>query len=483
MLKNQERITVSEQYFSDQFRKRLTLYLFGSIGSLLAIIFGLDAFSRGEKTFGVVLITIALGTTLTMFLIKKAKDVTIPSYIMVGLMFIANFYLLLVVAVRDDTAHLWNYIAPPIFLFASNRRVGSVLIISLIVITILSFEFMPDTKDIYDTFYKARFYATFFTVIMLSYIYEFIRERTYLAFKQADQEKEEFLDQVLQQKEEIESQKNQLEDVNKVIAKTNHLLTNSINYAKHIQDSILPEINTFSNLFSNSFIYYQPRDIVSGDFYWFTEVENRKYAAVVDCTGHGVPGAFMSMIGCTLLNEIVLYRNVKSTSEILDHLDKRVIQTLNQSDYKSMDDGMDISIMCLDNKTKTVSLSLASQHCYLIKSDSVKRIEGNPYSIGGILSIDSKKEFESYSFAKKEIDRLYLTTDGYLDQFGGPANQKYMSQRFEKLILESTNVKISQQRNIIQNEMIDWMSYNPLKNAQIDDILVLGIDFSDQSSN
>lgn len=469
-----------DRYFSGQFRKKLILYLFASIGSLLALIFGIDAIYRQEYTFASVLLFICAGLAIILTFLWKVKDLTLISLIGALFMLLANIFLITFVARTDDTAPLWHFIAPPIFLFATNRRTGSLLIIILFLVTIGSFELIPELKEHYNWFFKARFYSSFLTVSILSYITEFVRERTYKAFQNADRDKGLYVDQVLQQNEEIQSQRDQLEKTNAVISKTNCLLTDSISYARYIQEAILPDISHLRATLPQGFIFFRPRDIVSGDFYWFSKHQDSFFIAAVDCTGHGVPGAFMSMIGNTLLNEIVNEKKITSPAAILNELDNGIERILQQHhrDEKSRDDGMDISLCRIDVNQKKLTYALAGHFSYIRTPEGIQRLTGNVQSIG---HKGHSKNFTSFSENTLDISdsmQLYLFTDGYLDQFGGPANTKFMVTRFESLLEQCKEISMSEQEYVFKNAFNEWKNFRPQTTRQIDDVLVMGFDLS-----
>jgi len=286
---------------------------------------------------------------------------------------------------------------------------------------------------------------------------------------------------ITRQKEEIELQRNEL-------SLKNQHITASINYAKRIQDAILPSREELSNHFPNHFVFFRPKDIVSGDFYWYYPISHSSpllegnknktldaefsggvIFAVVDCTGHGVPGAFMSMIGNTLLNKIVNEQKIIQPAEILNHLQAGIVQALHQ-ESRSQDDGMDISI-CLFNKEKNKIIFAGANHSmFIIHENSVQEIKGDIYSIG---SLFSKK---NAAFTQKEIllhnnSNLYFFTDGFADQVGEISGKRYLTKQLEKLLLRAASFGINEQKEVITKTFEDWRG-NCL---QIDDVLLAGI--------
>ncbi|PLX08659.1 MAG: hypothetical protein C0594_05990 [Marinilabiliales bacterium] len=278
------------------------------------------------------------------------------------------------------------------------------------------------------------------------------------------------------QNEEISAQKDQLAEINEVLEKKNTHITDSIKYAKLIQEAILPSIETLNQYLNDYFILFKPRNIVSGDFYWFAEVDNRIYLAAVDCTGHGVPGAFMSMIGNTLLNEIVKSRKIKSPAAILKELHNGVLESLKQgaTTEDQRDDGMDISLCCINRQKEELIVAIANHYAFLVQNNQLIRINGDVFSVGQIELKDIETKFTDHKFSTAEPSQLYMFSDGYADQFGGPKGQKFMMKRFSDLIEKNCNLPMSEQHNQLEKAYDDWVNEG-VKYQQIDDIIVLGL--------
>jgi serine phosphatase RsbU (regulator of sigma subunit) len=255
------------------------------------------------------------------------------------------------------------------------------------------------------------------------------------------------------------------------IENKNMQITDSINYSKRIQTAILPPAELLSQNFKNFFIHYAPRDIVSGDFYWYSELNNKLYFIVVDCTGHGVPGALMSMIGNTLLTEIVNQMEVSEPGEILNQLNKGVKHSLRQSgaDFVSQDDGMDVSVVCIDKKDPSVLKYACANHSIFIKANNkVIELTGDIYSIGGDFG-KTEKQFENKTHKLEPNSFIVMSTDGYYDQFGGPKDSKYLISRFEEFILK-TDLEKGDVAEVFAKEIEIWRG----QQRQTDDILVAG---------
>lgn len=280
------------------------------------------------------------------------------------------------------------------------------------------------------------------------------------------------------------------------IRKQKEELTDSIEYASRIQRALLPPEHMLANHDLDHFILFRPRDIVSGDFYWFGENKGKIFIVAADCTGHGVPGAFMSMLGISFLDEIVIKSGISETNKILDALRNHVITSLRQTG-KSMDestkDGMDLAMVAIDEKTHDIQYSGAYNPLYAIRkltNDEKARISkgmeleterGTIYNDEHLLyqiradhmpiGISEKDHKFTSSVINEQGATIYLFSDGYVDQFGGPMGKKFMSRNFKKLLLDIQHLSMDKQRERLNDELISWMG----DISQIDDILVIGI--------
>jgi serine phosphatase RsbU (regulator of sigma subunit)/tetratricopeptide (TPR) repeat protein len=276
----------------------------------------------------------------------------------------------------------------------------------------------------------------------------------------------------------IQKQKRVIEEQKKVVDSKNTSITDSINYAKRIQQAKLPHRDEISASLPGSFVLFKPKDIVSGDFYFFHKIpaqkdgsgDERIFLAVADCTGHGVPGAFMSMIGTEKLEDAVAQS--KDTAEILTLLDKGIRASLRQSDsIESTRDGMDIAICCISKKEKTLTYSGAHIPLWIVRNQQsvVEKVKATKKAIGGLR--DDSHLFDRHELRWQEGDTFYLTTDGYADQFGGKKGKKLMTKRFKSLLLEIQHKSMNDQEKHLDDFAEKWKS----NMEQVDDILVIGV--------
>ena len=270
---------------------------------------------------------------------------------------------------------------------------------------------------------------------------------------------------------EVVKQKDELEKQRDKIAEQNKNITDSIEYAQRIQSAILPPDDYVKELLPERFILFLPRDIVSGDFYWISSKNGRIISVAADCTGHGVPGGFMSMLGVAFLNEIVNKSpdNVKA-SDILDELREQVINSLHQTGKTGeSQDGMDISLFILDWKNKKIEFAGANNPLIVIRNSDIIEIKGDKMPIG--IHMRADEPFSNHVVDLKKNDVVYSFSDGFHDQFGGVDGKKFMTKNFKQLLLKIHDKPMDEQRNILEDTLVEWQgSYE-----RVDDILVIGV--------
>jgi len=268
--------------------------------------------------------------------------------------------------------------------------------------------------------------------------------------------------EVVKQKEEIEHQTEKISELYTEV-------TDSIKYAKRLQDAILPPAELVDALLPNSFVLFKPKDIVSGDFYWVEEKNDKTYFAAVDCTGHGVPGAFMSILGNNSLKEAL--RDNDTPGAILDGLNKGISQTLHLNAAGSTTkDGMDLALCCYDSNTRVLEYAGAYNPLYLIRNGEVEQIKADKFPIGSFFD-ENPKKYTNHVIQLEKGDDIYIFSDGYADQFGGPKGKKFMYKRFRDYLLTLTGKNMYEQGNHLNNTLEEWKG--PLE--QIDDVIVIGV--------
>ncbi len=275
--------------------------------------------------------------------------------------------------------------------------------------------------------------------------------------------------QILFQNEAIQQKSEEIRQQNEEISKQHKEIVDSINYAKRIQQAILPTEHILSEMISEHFVFFKPRDIVSGDFYWAKQIKNYTICAVADCTGHGVPGAFMSMLGTSFLNEIVTSRSMDSSGEILDKLRNKVKKSLNQTGADGeQKDGMDISFVIIDNETYELDFAGAYNSLYILRNNKIYTLNADRQPIGIFIK---EIPFTSRKFKLEKGDCIYALTDGYIDQFGGTDGSKFKIKRFKDLLLQIYTKPMSEQIEILDSIFTEWKQ----NMDQIDDVLVFAV--------
>jgi len=272
-------------------------------------------------------------------------------------------------------------------------------------------------------------------------------------------------DKIKKQRDAIKIQKNKIEEINKNMG-------DSINYARRIQNAVFPPVRLLNELFPDNFLIFQPQQTVSGDFFWVTYYQGKKIVTVSDCTGHGVPGAFMSMLGITMLNELVHTTGITEASEIMNHLKTDVIRALRQDETEIIaGDGMDMALCVYDPATSVLQYSGAFNPLVIFSEGNMQVIDADPMPVG--LGAIRERKFNQHEFKMNKGDIIYLFSDGYTDQFGGEKGKKFSRRRFLDLLQEIHKRPMKFQEQRLTDTLRKWMK----DEQQIDDITVMGIRF------
>jgi serine phosphatase RsbU (regulator of sigma subunit) len=305
--------------------------------------------------------------------------------------------------------------------------------------------------------YASPYHLIFYSVLVISLVLFIIKSQTFTLIRTRKllSEKEETLNQIQWQMTELASK--------------NKSITDSLIYAQRIQEALLPSEDYFRGYLRESFIFYKPKDIVSGDFFWIEEKEGRIFIIAADCTGHGVPGALMSMIGHELLDKIINIDKVLQPSQILEILSKGLEKIFSREKNVGtiIHDGMDIAICVVDRPNRKIQFSGAFLPLYIIRDNRLIELKGDKHFIGmtppGVTYTNTEMEL-------MKDDMMYLFSDGYIDQFGGADNKKFMYRRFRYLLMTIYHFPVEDQKSILEENIKSWMGGNP----QIDDMLVIG---------
>lgn len=321
--------------------------------------------------------------------------------------------------------------------------------------------------EINAPFWKKTWFYTASSILLVAGIYLIILWRTRSLIRAR-----ELLRRLVDEKTLLlKQEKENVEQIKFVLEEKNKDITDSINYAKRIQEAILPSNEAIQKNFPKAFIYYKPKDIVSGDFYWFLEIEAYYFIAAVDCTGHGVPGAFMSLIATTLLNEIVKNKKISSPCDILQSLNDGIIEALKQTESEnSSRDGMDMALCRVDKQKEKLVFSGAARPFYHIRNTNLTEVKGQGYPIGGHYGLMNLK-YTNFEMDLEPDDMFYITSDGFADQFRYDDKKKFSTKRLKALLLEIAGLSPEAQQERLNSEFEIWKG----DAKQIDDILIVGI--------
>lgn len=268
---------------------------------------------------------------------------------------------------------------------------------------------------------------------------------------------------------ETKAKEKRLEETNQQLIEQNKDIKDSLYYAQRIQQSILQNPNMLDTFFSESFLLYKPKDIVSGDYYWFYENEQYKYIAAIDCTGHGVPGAMMSMVANSIFKEVFINKKITDPSLILNSLDDELGKAINTNQDATFNDGMDVAIIRIDKATNELVFSGAFRSILISQNNTLIELKGSRYPIGFYSGIS--KVFENTRFQLQKNDTVYLYTDGFIDQFGGERNKKLNKTNFKELLTTIADMTLVEQEAFLDYSFNNWKQ----DNEQTDDVLVIGI--------
>ncbi len=334
----------------------------------------------------------------------------------------------------------------------------------------------------YRTYWAYVFYVIFFVIFVYILIKLKIRhlqkenDKLEKIVKERTDEITKQNEEILQQKEEIEAIADNLKNANEKILQSNkeiktknRQITDSIQYAKRIQTAAMPKHEQIKELLPSHFIFFKPRDIVSGDYYWIREIKDFIIVMAADCTGHGIPGAFMSMLGISLYNEIARRPEITNLAQSLNYLRSELKNTLDQtSEYEETKDGIDLSVIAIDRKNHKLQYAGANNPIFVVQNNELKMYEADKMPVGVSLI---EQPFTNQTIDINDGDLVYLFSDGYIDQFGGEKYRRFTRQRFQRLIEACKDKPIDEQYEIIKNTHEKWRN----NTMQLDDILVIGL--------
>lgn len=443
--------------------------------SFLWILFGIWLFILEFYLAFTINISSAFVCFLVLYLNEKHKHIVsfyiFQLWMLIGVLFLTLNY------GRDSGTHyiLIPWLATSSFLFEKPQHSAPLFLLGFV--SFIGVEYFHHNYEYLDkyTIPYIQWIMAIMSIILFRLVAEYFKKDSYKYQKQINDKNkklEEQRDEIMLQKELLAEQNIEIEEQNNSLSKVLNQLRASVTYARRIQDAILLPEYLLSEYLEKFFIFHKPKDIVSGDFYWFREIYGKTIIVIADCTGHGVPGAFMTAISNTLLNQIVEINKLTSPSSILKELQSRLTYTLHQKLYgDKISDGMDISICTIDNETDTLLYSGAKRPLYVFRGGDLTVYKGEPFSIGN--TVTNNVAFKDIEISINHKDRFYMFSDGYADQFGGKFKRKMKIKTFKEYLSKIQSVPINEHKKLLGNYLAKWQQHND----QVDDILIFGFEY------
>ncbi|MHC1702312.1 MAG: SpoIIE family protein phosphatase [Tenuifilaceae bacterium] len=501
-------------------RKVTLINLFALCGIFYLLFYSHRMYVLGDHMLSYIYIYCILVIILMQIYLRLRKRIQIVSHVLaIGLMCLEIFFLY-----RNGSTKLnissyyifpgiyWYYIYPPFTLFMLGRKIGSLYNIALICISIFFFKSNYFANELYDNEFIVRLLSIYSAIFFFSFFFESIRSITFDAYdktqskntkllklisvknaylKKSNTELSQLTEEISTQMEYLKVLNTELQDQNDKIANQNIKLEeqsyeilaqrdllmqykqnidDSILYASYIQQALLPGEELLKDNFPDHFVLYKPRNIIGGDFYFIKKIDEQVIIAAADCTGHGIPGALLSMLGIASLSEIVHRREIYSTSMMLSDMRREVMQVLSRKDnIYDAKDGMDISLCKINLNTLDLQFSGAYNPIFLIRNSVITILKADKVMVGN--SINENRIFTHQNIQLEKNDCLYLFSDGYSDQLGGNFRKKFLMRNFQELLVKISQDDLTTQKSILIQNFEKWKGIND----QTDDVMVLGI--------
>ncbi len=505
---------VFNHFDNDDAKRSLAIHFFTYIGIFSLIVFGINGIIDRNYTYTFIIFGFLAVTVGLLFYLKYSQNISVAAHLIVSLLFIFNLIIFAELA-QNGTGLFWFYIFPLIAIFMLGHKTGSIYALILVTIIALQIKYQfIETSNTYNTNIISRFVFTYFVVVILTNIFEYMRvisvrnflkmyqEKTEL-LKQSDAQKEQIAaladeetainEELKQQNEEMLTINNEIEKKQRLIEKQNEELSKTldivtrqqekitdinsdlragIQYAKTIQDALLPNEQEVAKYFSDFFILSRPKLAVSGDFYYINKVDDWIIFAVADCTGHGVPGGFLTMLGITYLHGIMSRQEAETTGEALNVLREKFKAVFSHFGNDNPN-GMDIALCAVNEKTHELQYSGAYNPLIIIRDNEITEYKANRYPIG-IYPIEDP--FDTQRIQLRHNDLIYIFSDGFYDQPGGEKRKRFSKKRFKEVLLVLQNYPFTEQKEILDNILKSWRG----RFEQVDDITVMGIKYQIQ---
>ncbi|RPH30744.1 MAG: hypothetical protein EHM93_15190 [Bacteroidales bacterium] len=505
---------------SEEVRKTTLINLFAFCSIFFLLFYSYRMYLLGDyKLTYIYLFCFAIIVALQTFLRHKRK-VNLVSHLLVIELFCLEFFFLYrngSVQLNIDSYYIfpgiyWYYIFPLFTIFLLGRKVGTAYNLVLIAITIIFFAIDSPMTKLYDFEFEVRFLSIYSAIFFLALFFESNRAVTFSAFQKMQEKNVEYSrkimdknkdlrrknkellmlteevrvqmeyhkdlnvllelknQKIVSQNQQLEIQSNEISNQRDLLLIQKQNITDSILYASHIQKALLPSDYILNDIFSDHFILYKPRDIIGGDFYYVKKFDNTLVLAVADCTGHGVPGALLSMLGISYLNEIIHTKELSETNTILNEMRDKIKFALHQSNQtRETKDGMDMALVAIDLNSKILKYSGANNPIYIIRDSALIELKADKMPIG--IQPREKPNFSNLEFQLQKDDSVYLFSDGYADQIDKVTMKKFSLKNFQKLLVSIANQGMTEQRDELEAVIERWRN----NEDQTDDILVVGV--------
>lgn len=501
-------------------RKVTLINLFALCGIFYLLFYSHRMWLLNDPKLSLIYIYCIIVIILMQVYLRLKKRIQFVSHILVvGLMCLELFFLF-----RNGSTNLnlssyyvfpgiyWYYIFPPFTIFLLGRKVGSFYNIALVGFTIFFFTTNYFDSQLYDREFKVRLLSVYSAIFFFSFFFESVRKITFDAFEKTYSKKIKYLKlissknialrsankELSQLSEEFKTQNDYLKVLNKelvdqndkiaiqnkllqvqgkemaaqrdLLIKQRQSIDDSILYASYIQSALLPNDSILKESFSDYFILYKPRSIISGDFYFFRKVDDYIIIAAADCTGHGVPGALLSMLGIASLSEIIYRMGITNASFILNEMCREMRSIVKKNEEYDAKDGIDISICKIGILNHELEFAGAHNPVYIVRNDELTHLRADKISVGRSMN-NSEPVFTNQYMRLQKDDCVYLFSDGFSDQLRGSDRKKFLAKNFQKLLIDISHQKMSKQKSILEDTFEKWRAGGD----QTDDMMILGI--------
>lgn len=457
--------------FNDNYIRTKTLVSFYFVSFSIAVFLLLISAIVNEETKAIYIDSIQLASFIIGFIIYRiTKNTILGSWIIVCLALIFEFFLLFELT-KNAYGFFWYFAFPLISISVLGKYKGSLLSIFLILATVIIVRYqLFEVRVRFTPYFLTRFVTGYLVVLLLSFILEFVAQKTRRDYNNLINENRKYIQKIEKFNSQLKEAHNELMISQMDLQEANQNLDESIEYAKIIQSKLLPSKDVLTSTLKRYFLVFKPLSKVSGDFYYVNKVKKYLIFAVGDCTGHGIPGALLSVLSITLLHDIVNRDEINSSNKVLEILRERVKSTFTFFSTKDLH-GLDLAFCAVHTETNIMQFSGANIPLFLIRNDELIQLKAVKNPIGYFYK---EVPFKNETIELQEGDRIYLSSDGYFDQIGGEKRRKMTKRRFAETVEEVGKRGFDEQKNALLKKFYDWKGTH----RQLDDVTILGFEWS-----